>query len=202
MINLCWFRIRKFSVCCSFVFANCVSRYGSIITTHLLRDPDVSARIASAVIIDPISILLHHPDVAYNMIMRTPKTASQWQLWYFASKDAGVAHTLSRRFFWFENILWKEDIADRRVTIFLSERDLLVNTPQVRSYLLGMDGYDDGKRSHQDEEPANGDQRRKEGVSVIWCDDLDHGQVFETKRWRSRLLGEVRTLATVQDRTL
>ncbi|KAF2435389.1 hypothetical protein EJ08DRAFT_675208 [Tothia fuscella] len=156
--------------------------YGSIITTHLLRDPYVSTRISSMVIIDPISILLHHPDVAYNMMIRQPQTAQEWQLWYFASKDAGVAHTLARRFFWFENILWREDIADRRATVFLSERDLLVNTPEVRNYLL-----EDSRK-----EDVDGTRR----LSVVWCKGLDHGQVFETKKWRGRLLDEVRKISS------
>jgi hypothetical protein len=149
------------------------------------------------VIIDPISILLHHPDVAYNMTIRKPQTAGQWQLWYFASKDAGVAHTLGRRFFWFENILWKEDIADRRATVFLSERDLLVNTSQVRAYLLGVDDYAD---SQPKAITSNGngnvfDEKTKGRVSVVWGSGLDHGQVFETRHWRGRLLDEVNKLS-------
>jgi hypothetical protein len=145
------------------------------------------------VIIDPISILLHHPDVAYNMTIRKPQTAGQWQLWYFAAKDAGVAHTLGRRFFWFENILWKEDIADRRATVFLSERDLLVDTSQVRAYLLGVDAYSDSNPKHLTTN-GNGkvvDNKTKGRVSVVWCNGLDHGQVFETRQWRGRLLDEV-----------
>jgi hypothetical protein len=140
------------------------------------------------VIIDPISILLHHPDVAYNMMIRQPKSAQEWQLWYFASKDAGVAHTLSRRFFWFENILWKEDIDDRRATVFLSERDLLVNTPEVRNYLLKTQEKKDKSAKSMNEDAGR--------VSVVWCQNLDHGQVFETKKWRGRLLDEVRKLSS------
>jgi hypothetical protein len=137
------------------------------------------------VIIDPISILLHHPDVAYNMMIRQPKSAQEWQLWYFASKDAGVAHTLARRFFWFENILWREDIKDRRATVFLSERDLLVNTPEVRNYLL----MPEAKRKKGSLDEAG-------KVTVVWCQNLDHGQVFETKKWRGRLLDEVKKLSS------
>jgi len=42
--------------------------YGSIITTHLLHTSELSRRIASVILVDPVSILLHLPDVAYNFV--------------------------------------------------------------------------------------------------------------------------------------
>jgi hypothetical protein len=132
--------------------------------------------------VDPVSILLHLPDVAYNFTIRRPKTANEWQLWYFASKDAGVAHTLSRHFFWSENILWKEDLANRHATIFLSDRDLLVDTSQVCAYLLGLKKY-------EEKDAALPDQDGKQ-LEVVWCTDLDHGQLFDSKKWKGRLLNE------------
>ena len=160
-----------------------IFRYGSVITAHLLQSPKISERIASVIMVDPVSILLHLPDVAYNFTIRRPRTANEWQLWYFASKDAGVAHTLSRHFFWSENILWKEDLANYQTTIFLSDRDLLVDTSQVCAYLLGLKKYkeknvvvpgQDGKR-----------------LEVVWCTNLDHGQLFDSQKWKKRLLTEV-----------
>lgn len=49
--------------------------------------------------------------------------------------DMGVAHSLSRCFFWSGNVLWKQDIGDRAVTVSLAERDLIVNTKAVGEYL-------------------------------------------------------------------
>ena len=51
----------------------------------------------------------------------------------------GVSHTLFRRFFWSENILWKEDIQNRRVTVVLSGKDLIVDTKAVKAYLTGSE---------------------------------------------------------------
>ena len=45
-------------------------------------------------------------------------SAAAWQLWYFASRDADVARTLFRTFFWTEGGIWKEDI----VTFLLGGR--------------------------------------------------------------------------------
>ncbi|KAI8961154.1 hypothetical protein F5Y11DRAFT_241008 [Daldinia sp. FL1419] len=133
--------------------------YGSVLATHMLRSESLADRIASAVLIDPVTILLHLPDVAYNFTRRRPKTANEWQLWYFASMDPGVAHCLGRHFFWKDNIVWKEELLGvargspaevggvddqggrttarprRRVAVCLAERDLIVDTSVVAQYL-------------------------------------------------------------------
>lgn len=70
--------------------------YGSIMSTYVLRDPALSARVAATLLVDPVAILLHMPDVAYNFTVRPPVRANELQLWYFAAKDPGVAHTLGR----------------------------------------------------------------------------------------------------------
>jgi hypothetical protein len=109
--------------------------YGTVIATQLLKSPLLADHIGPIVLIDPISVLLHLPDVAYNFTRRKPRRANEHQLYYFASMDMGVSHSLSRCFFWSENILWKHDIADRLVTISLAEQDLIVDTKAVANYL-------------------------------------------------------------------
>jgi hypothetical protein len=84
--------------------------YCSIIAAHLLTSDRFAPLIGPTVFIDPVSFLLHLPDVAYNFIARRPARANECQLWYFGSKNIGVAHTLARRFSWIDNIIWKETI--------------------------------------------------------------------------------------------
>ncbi|KAI1802999.1 hypothetical protein F4811DRAFT_362188 [Daldinia bambusicola] len=133
--------------------------YGTVLATHMLRSENLTDRIASAVLIDPVTILLHLPDVAYNFTRRRPRGANEWQLWYFASMDPGVAHCLGRHFFWKDNIVWKEELLGvvrgsaagnggvddqkgrstarprRKVAVCLAERDLIVDTSTVAKYL-------------------------------------------------------------------
>ena len=165
--------------------------YGSVITTHILRTPDLANRVASVILVDPISILLHQPDVAYNFTVRKPRLASEWLLWYFGSKDLGVAHTLSRTFFWSENILWKEDLSGHRATVFLSAKDAVINAPQVYDYLVGGrgGGGDTARHTLNVEKPIAAEYARNEGdrLNLVWCDGLNHGQVFDFPAWRRRL---------------
>ncbi|KAF0328023.1 hypothetical protein GQ607_004854 [Colletotrichum asianum] len=149
--------------------------YGSVLTTHVLRCPELQARIPRAVLIDPVSILLHLPDVAFNFTRRQPKRANEWQLWYFASTDPGVAHCLGRYFFWRENVIWAEELAGhhpeleqaartdgstsngrtatRKITVCLSGQDLIVDSHAVAKYLA------DGKSS----DPACAQGEEKQG---------------------------------------
>lgn len=194
--------------------------YGTVICTHLLKTPSIARRIGPVVLIDPVSILLHLPDVAYNFTRRQPKEANEHQLYYFASMDMGVSHTLSRHFFWNENVLWKKDLEHRRTTVSLSGRDLIVDTEAVGRYLSDQpksvlaNGYSDhpeliveeaddesstvrmrGGDITADDEEEEWKTRpwRGSGIDVLWFKDLDHAQVFDAPSSRRRLISAIRT---------
>ena len=124
--------------------------FGSVLTTHILRS-SLAPRVASLLLIDPVSILLHHPDVAYNFVYRKPKMANEWLLWYFASRDMGISHAMSRHFFWSDNILWKEDLEGRKVGVVLSADDQIVNAREVWRYLTGEKDEEPTRLSKHDE---------------------------------------------------
>jgi hypothetical protein len=161
---------------------NPMVRYGTILATHLLHCPQVSTKIHSLVLIDPIAFLLHLPNVAYNFTSRPPRLANEHQLEYFASTDPGISHTICRHFFWTQNILWKEELKGKKCAVALGRRDLLVNTERIWEYLTG--------------EEAAGDADRVWGageeLAVLWYAECDHAQVFDTRERRRRLVGAVR----------
>ncbi|EEU38190.1 uncharacterized protein NECHADRAFT_101499 [Fusarium vanettenii 77-13-4] len=161
--------------------------YGSVLTTHMLHSPSLQHRVPSVVLIDPVTIMLHLPNVAYNFTRRRPKRANEWQLWYFASTDPGVALCLGRHFFWRENILWKEELLTslgdsgfkRDVAVTLAGRDLIVDTASVAEYL-----EDDAETC------VEGDEG---GVQVVVFPKLDHAQVFDDAPSRKTLTQLVRS---------
>ena len=161
--------------------------YGSVISTHLLKEPDISTRIGPVLLIDPVSFLLHLPDVAYNFTCRKPHRANEHQLFYFASMDMGVAHTLARRFFWSENILWKEDVHGRPLTVTLCGQDLIVNTEAVGRYLTDTEDDNEHKAEWQ-ARPWTG-----QGLDVIWFHTKDHAQVFDDPTDYRRLIRVIRS---------
>lgn len=104
-----------------------------------------------------------------------------------------MAHTLSRTFFWSENILWKEDLLSHHATVFLSGKDSIINASQVRGYL------EDIEKHHEDIIAGPGETDNQDvhcpsmrgSLDVVWCADLDHGQIFDLRAWRERLKLEI-----------
>ena len=188
--------------------------YGSIISTHLLKSPITAPLIGPMVLVDPVSFLLHLPDVAYNFTARQPVRANEHQLWYFGSKDMGVAHSLARRFFWSQNIVWKEDLGleeeneeeGRNVTVVLSGKDLIVDTDAVRRYLTAS--FSEGRVANdqaacmanrngkarithigkEDTGAWTGGRCKGSGLEVLWFEHLDHAQVFDFEKTRESVV--------------
>ncbi|KAK7229619.1 hypothetical protein V2G26_001789 [Clonostachys chloroleuca] len=163
-------------------FALASHSYGSVVVTHLLRTPQIAQKIGPILFVDPVSFLLHLPDVAYNFICRKPTNANEHLLSYFGSKDMGISHTLFRRFIWADNALWKEDIQGYHVTVVLAGRDVIVDTKVVAAYLTGADDWFLETRSEED------GLWKGEGLAVMWFQDLYHGQVFNGRKTRKKLV--------------
>lgn len=146
--------------------------YGSVLSTHLLHSR-LAPRITNLVLLDPVVFLLHLPSVAYNFTARKPQYANEHQLSYFAARDPGIAHTIARHLFWAQAILWTDDpeLKKKRWAVVMGGRDLIVDSQAVRSYLVNS------------------------GSKVLWFDEADHGQCFDTRQRRAeivKLVGEVR----------
>jgi pimeloyl-ACP methyl ester carboxylesterase len=195
--------------------------YGTVVSTHLLKTPSTAQLIGPVLLIDPVSILLHLPDVAYNFTRRKPKRANEHQLYYFASMDMGVSHALSRHFFWAENVIWKKDMEGRNVTVSLAGKDLIVDTKAVSRYLTSGDlspgtstaphmtlfdseSTRDGQTEFMtgptrevdveaDEDPTKWESKWKgKGIDVLWFENLDHAQVFDRFATRRPLVRTIR----------
>ena len=107
--------------------------YGTVVATHILHDAHLSTRVAATLFIDPIPFLLHLPNTAYNFVYRNPRTANEWELWYFASQDPDISRAMSRHFFWAENILWKEELEGKHACVVLSGDDQIIDAGEVVS---------------------------------------------------------------------
>jgi pimeloyl-ACP methyl ester carboxylesterase len=147
--------------------------YGTVVTAQMLHS-HLSPRISAIFFVDPIPFLLHLPDVASNFIYRQARSANELQLWYFASRDPDISRTLSRHFFWSENVLWKEELVGRPVAVWLSGQDQIINSEQVRKYLT--------------KEPTASKYWATDTLEVLFDPNLDHATVFDTKDRRKRLL--------------
>lgn len=108
-----------------------------------------------------------------------------------------VLHTdteCCRCFFWNENILWKEDIQGHRVTVSLSGKDLIVDTEAVGRYLA-----QDGNEMPESEEWKCREWKGK-GLDILWFDELDHAQVFDSRHNCAILVSVMREYSCIQTR--
>jgi pimeloyl-ACP methyl ester carboxylesterase len=180
--------------------------YGTVLAAHMVKSPSLNPRIKSLMLIDPVCILLHLPDVAVNFTRRKPTRANEYLLWYFASMDPGVAHCLGRHFFWKDNIAWKEELLEivgeqvieprsRKVVVCLAERDLIVDTRTVQQYLVNGKDWTSASNGLQQSNSINATSssfsehgRDNNSIEVIWFGGLDHAQVFDKKETTAQII--------------
>ncbi|KAI4202986.1 MAG: hypothetical protein LQ350_002203 [Teloschistes chrysophthalmus] len=159
-----------------------------IIAVEMMPDSTISSMIEAALLVDPVSILLHLPDVAYNFTCRQPIAANEYQLKYFASTDPDVSRTLARTFFWQENIIWKHELQGRRISVVLCGRDLITDTNAVGQYIA----------SDKSSKWKNRDWKGI-GIDIIWFNELDHSQVFELRRDYAHLIKVLQQYTLISD---
>ena len=124
-----------------------------------------------------------------------------------------VAHTLARGFFWSENILWKENVEELPVTAFLAGRDQIIPVGEVSRYLTddttggsAEEGEGEGDDSDgwaqgtwdEDHTVWRASENGGKEKTVVWCEGLDHAQVFDVKEWRTRLVKEVKRASALK----
>jgi pimeloyl-ACP methyl ester carboxylesterase len=179
--------------------------------------------IAATLLIDPIPFLLHYPAVAYNFVYRQPRHANEWQLWYFASREPDTARALSRYFFWFECILFRENVLGATsgggrgsasaagkqgkkrpmpVTVSLAGRDQIVDARAVRAYLTGSKDPEEDEQANPVGKGRAGlppSHWEQDGLEVLYFPELDHATVVDTPRDRAPLLGALRRFVRLDE---
>ena len=151
--------------------------YGTVVATHILHGAHLSTCVATMLFIYPIPFLLLLPNIAYNFIYWNPRTANEWELWYFASRDPDISRAMPRHFPRTENILWKKELEGKHICVVLSRDDQIVDAGEVRKYLTGGE-----------------EERRWEmgGLEVLFLSGLDHAMVPDTREQRRPVLDVVR----------
>jgi hypothetical protein len=164
----------------SFVFVG--NSYGTLLVSPMLRRPGVADKMASVVLVDPVSLLLHLPDVAWNFTRRRPRTGPEWEIYYGAATDPMVAHTLARRFDFCDGILWREQLMGRRTTVILGGRDCVTHPMAVASYVyyghVEMHCSTEHEQRPEVFKATPGCWTGRREMELMYLDGLDHGQAF------------------------
>ncbi|PPQ91361.1 hypothetical protein CVT25_004128 [Psilocybe cyanescens] len=124
-------------------------------------------------------------------------SAAAWQLWYFASRDADVARTLCRAFFWAEGGVWREEVEG-----FIGGAGLCAEVDSAAGAISGTgSGSDSGPRSRSPScsvtrpptgrpERGRGQVRRRGRNTAVFLGGMD--QIVPAEAIRRHLTKEER----------
>eukprot|EP01117_Protostelium_nocturnum_P003357 TRINITY_DN1433_c0_g1_i1.p1 TRINITY_DN1433_c0_g1~~TRINITY_DN1433_c0_g1_i1.p1 ORF type:complete len:521 (+),score=130.91 TRINITY_DN1433_c0_g1_i1:98-1660(+) len=157
----------------------CGHSMGTAVSAWIVKDkPHL---VSDLILIDPICLMLHLPHVAYNFVYRIPRKANEWLIWWFACRESGIAWALGRSFYWTQNILWKDQIPLLdRTTIILAERDAIVPSNEVFSYLTEFKGKEPESRKERESMTIVSEEK---GLKIMWAWDIDHAVcIFKHKK--------------------
>lgn len=134
--------------------------FGSVVLAWVVRQaPSVCCLLT---FMDPVCFLLCKHDVAYNFLYADDKNPEQAMMHWFVARELYIAHTLSRRFWWHDNILFPEQLPCPTAVV-LSGADFIVPSHAVRQHLSSFES----RRRRQE---ADGHAP----VRVVWLEGVGH----------------------------
>lgn len=166
-----------------FVFVG--NSYGTFFVRPFLETPFLAARMVRLVLIDPVAILLHVPDLAFNVTARVPTDANELQIAWAATSEPDTAFTIARRFCWRSHILWRSDLQRCPTTLVLGSADCLVNADAVAAYALKGEPAPDPTSpvakpdlhwTWTEREDWKKNEWTGDGLELYWLEGFDHGQ--------------------------
>jgi pimeloyl-ACP methyl ester carboxylesterase len=108
--------------------------FGTMTAGWVLRA--LPERISHLTLLDPVSMLLSFPEVAYSFLYRHPSTVMEWIIHVFAAREITISHTLRRNFWWYNNDLWLEEVpAHIGVVVGVATGDEITNPKAIQEYV-------------------------------------------------------------------
>ena len=83
---------------------------GTTAVSWMVKDPEGVQRVASTVLMDPVTFLLCDPTVATAFVYKDPTSTIDFIMHFFLSRELFIANALSRNFNWSHNIMFVEDL--------------------------------------------------------------------------------------------
>lgn len=129
----------------------CGHSFGSCQLTWMINSPQLKSRVHSMILLDPVSILLHEPDIVVNFFYtRNPYHEDSYnrksdnlagklvrffhesKIHLVASSELFIEYYLRRNFAWYNSELWLDDIPlDVKVLVCLAKNDEIVNAKKI-----------------------------------------------------------------------
>jgi pimeloyl-ACP methyl ester carboxylesterase len=143
--------------------------FGSITAAWILtHHPEIVCHLC---LIDPVSLLLSLPDVAYSFLYKAPTTWTEYLIHYAASREITISHMLYRHFCWHKNTLWLENIpTDIGVVVGMGSGDEIANMVVIEEYVNRCNIWRKTLKSTTSSFVAE--------ISTVMWEGFSHGQVL------------------------
>uniref|UniRef100_A0A0A9Z900 Abhydrolase domain-containing protein 4 n=1 Tax=Lygus hesperus TaxID=30085 RepID=A0A0A9Z900_LYGHE len=123
--------------------------YGTFIIGYCLRY--IPSMVHHCIFIDPVCFLIHQMDGPFQFLLSKPTYPQSRIINYIAQRELGIVHTLSRHLWWYQSIVWEDQIPSGS-TIALSARDDISPSAAIRLYM----------------------QHSSHRLRILWWDNLAH----------------------------
>jgi pimeloyl-ACP methyl ester carboxylesterase len=155
--------------------------FGSITAGWIVRYyPEIVSHIT---LIDPVSLLLSLPDVAYSFLYRCPNTMVEWIIYLGASTEVTVSYALRRNFYWYRSLLWLEEIPSHiGIVVGVAECDEITHPKAVIEYVKNF-------KNKRDELAT----LTHGPISIIEWKSFSHGQILLDSACQSQLVDVIRS---------
>ena len=139
--------------------------------------------VAHLTLVDPVSLLLAHPDVAFNFLYRPPSNFIEWVIYYGASQEITIANCLRRNFWWYNNVLWLEDIPSSiGVHVSLAGADQISSTKTIQEYIISCGRARHEKLLNSPNEAGNMKCTKVSDINYSIRDGHSHAQILACPR--------------------
>jgi len=142
--------------------------FGTITAGWIIKhNPEIVSHVT---LIDPVSLLLCLPDVAFAFVYRKPSTATEWIIYFFASKELTISNTLHRHFSWYRNVLWFDEIPSSvGVVVAIAGCDEVANAASLIEYSQNWQNI---------RMESSKTESRASPVQIVHWPTFSHGQVL------------------------
>ncbi|KAJ9074788.1 hypothetical protein DSO57_1003066 [Entomophthora muscae] len=106
--------------------------FGTLVASWINRHR--SQYLSQLVLVDPVCFRIWDPALAHNFLYAEPFSFLHELARFFVAQDPLVTHTLSKEVYWYESVMYPEEIAIP-ATIFLASRDWVVDAAGIERYL-------------------------------------------------------------------
>lgn len=145
------------------------------------------------ILIDPVCLLLCFPDVAVNFLYRPPSSniiEHTIRGLVDPSSEITVSHALRRHFWWYQNVLWLQDVRCP-IVVALSENDDIVPSRAIRTYVERHYGIERQLKEEREDGKipvCEHDKNSRGDGRVVFWEGLGHGFMLVSLKAQDRLI--------------